>query len=548
MTAYTFSQLIDFTRTTSATYVNASGLITTTPASVNLLLYTQEFNSASWALGSGVSVVANDQIAPDGTSTADTITFTTGGGAQYVRAYPTMSVGVVYTVSIYARRVSGTPNFVFDIGNGAAVSGTQTLTGSWQRFSYTFTFSGANQWIDLEASTGGSIAFWGAQLELDSAASTYTKNVGGFFPPRFDYNPVTLAPLGLLVEEQRANFLRYSSEFDNVVWNNASPAIPTITTNTTVAPDGTTTADTLTASTGGTASQSRQNATSTGTTGNFTGSVYLKAGTSTRSRMIVVDTTSGFTVVGDFAIAWSGGVASVQSTTLGTASVTAAGNGWYRCVLTANVPSAGASVAIAVYPDILVGTNSVVAWGAQLEAGSFPTSYIPTVASTVTRTADQANIAAPMFAPWYNQPEGTFVAQFDYSGGTSANNPSGRFVLAASNASPNNLHAIYNRFGVAQSGLTSDGGATQAVPGAGTSLAVNTVANTAYAYKTNDFGFSYNGGAAVVDTSGTVPTNLVILGIGGSGYSTPAFINGHLRSINYYPLRLTNAQLQGLTT
>jgi hypothetical protein len=194
------------------------------------------------------------------------------------------------------------------------------------------------------------------------------------------------------------------------------------------------------------------------------------------------------------------------------------------------------------------GTEAVLLWGAQLEAGAFATSYIPTIASTVTRSADVATITGSLFSQWYNQSEGSLIAQFDYSGGTSASNPSGRFVLATSNATANNLHAIYNRASVAQSGLTSDGGVTQAAPGSGASLDANTVANAAYAYKVNDFAFAYNGGAAATDTSGTVPTNLTVLGIGGSGYAAPAFLNGHIRSIRYVPVRAADFQLQQVTT
>ena len=95
--------------------------------------------------------------------------------------------------------------------------------------------------------------------------------------------------------------------------------------------------------------------------------------------------------------------------------VTNAGNGWWRIVMTAtsgitsgNYNRGFMLVSMAVRRPLA----TTLFWGAQLEAGSFATSYIPTVASQVTRAADQASIVAPNFAPWYNQSEGTLVAEF----------------------------------------------------------------------------------------------------------------------------------------
>jgi hypothetical protein len=350
---------------------------------------------------------------------------------------------------------------------------------------------------------------------------------------------VTLAPRGLLIEEQRTNVALQSNDFTvGAIWQ-ATVSGTSTRTNGSTALGFTQGVITATSVNGGV----RPQIGSLLSGRVYTLSFYIQS-TATALTLLFENSTATFGAPHVVVINPSNGTAGAL-TGVTSVSITPYGSGYVYSLTTA--PAGGLLLVNAEWR--IPNNGEVINLGRpQFEAGAFATSYIPTVASTVTRTADTANIAAPMFAPWYNQPEGTFVAQFDYSGGTSADSPSGRFVLAASNASPNNLHAIYNRFGVAQSGLTSDGGATQAVPGAGTSLAVNTVANAAYAYKTNDFGFSYNSSAAVVDTSGTVPTNLVILGIGGSGYSTPAFINGHIRSINYYPLRLTNAQLQGLTT
>lgn len=358
--------------------------------------------------------------------------------------------------------------------------------------------------------------------------------------PRLDYDPVTLAPKGLLIEEQRTNLLRWSEGFDNASWANASPNVPAVVPNTTVAPDGTTTADTLTAATGGTASQARQNSGVTGATGNFTASVYLKGGTSTRTRILLADTTTVFTSVGDFQITWSAGVATIHSTTSGTASITYVGGGWYRCALTANVPSANAAAALAIYPDSLSGTGTVVAWGAQLEVGAFGTSYIPTAGSQATRAADQASIVSPNFSSWYNQNEGTFVVE---AVSTVNIDTFVRAVVSASDASLSNRITafLYNgKWG----GSVRIGGVDQCDLQQAASYGAGVVGKIAFAYKADDFACSVNGNAALSDLTGALPTvdRLYI----GSLTNTNS-LNGHIRAIRYYPSRLPNAQLQALT-
>jgi hypothetical protein len=582
MTGYTFNQLFDFTRTTSGTFVGSNGILQTTPASVNLLTFTQEFDNGAWSKNNA-SITANAAIAPDGTATADKLieaaTTSVHNAGQSIT-----TAAVPYTFSCYIKAAERTFALLYHTQTNAAVSinlttgatGTPTgistptassvvaLGNGWYRLSMTVTATAASNFFGIYPMTSltGSISYagdgtsgifvWGAQLELGSTATTYARNNGGLFPPRFDYDPVTFAPRGILIEEQRVNLATYSNTFSDASWTAIS--VKDLIANSTVSPDGGVNASTLTDSSavafqgmGKTATVANDNAT-------YTASIYVRKTTGGTSATFGVNLqlTGGTIVTAQPRL-------NTDTGTLinGTGTVQNAGAYWRLTTTVTNNTTGNTTLALAVYSataaynsgtDSAAATGSAIIYGAQLEAGAFATSYIPTVASQVTRTADVCTISAPMFAPWYNQPAGTFVAQFDYSGGTSADNPSGRFVTAASNATPNNLHAIYNRTSVAQSGLTSDGGVTQAAPGAGTSLGANAVASAAYAYSQNDFAFSYGGSAAATDASGTVPVNLTILGIGGSGYATPAFINGHIRRITYYPFRASNNQLQALST
>jgi hypothetical protein len=177
--------------------------------------------------------------------------------------------------------------------------------------------------------------------------------------------------------------------------------------------------------------------------------------------------------------------------------------------------------------------NGLLIWGAQLEAGAFATTYIPTIASTVTRSADVATITGSLFSQWYGQPQGTFVMN-----ATPVNN--GCYALAATDGTANE-EIILRYASTGSAAVVRDGGTIQANFGTGVLTGKN-----ALAYNTNDFASSTNGGAAATDTSGTVPTNnQVSLG---RAFDGSLNINGHIRSIDYYPVRAADFQLQALTT
>ena len=553
MTAYSFSQLIDFTRTSSATFVGSNGLIQTTPQSRNLLLWTQDFDNAYWVKGNA-TVAANSTVAPDGTPTADTLTVTNTTVPSTYRNLPTTAAA--HTFSAYIKQgntafseielvdegtVANRVRLTYATGVLSVVAGSPTGTATnvgngWWRVTITYTFpaAGNDTVVIYPGTTTGVIGnfcfIWGAQLEQASTASDYTRNVGGLFPPRFDYDPVTLAPRGILIEEQRVNVVLYSEQFDNAAWSKANA---TITANATTSPDGTANADKLveTATTG-----LHYAADTNNRTGTFTMSAYIKAAERTSAAFGLASNSSG--------VVFNLSNGTVTSTGVGWSNsvITPAGNGWYRCSATTTLAADWIYISPNTANSYLgVSGSGIFIWGAQIEAGAFATSYIPTVASQVTRTADQASIVAPMFAPWYNQSEGTFVASFDMAGGSAALS-SNRAVLSAREGATSS-HNIYNGSGQV-TGWTVLSGADQAFLTTG-AVAADTVTSIAYAYKANDFAASRNGGTAVTDTSGTLPTPTV-LGIGGNTAGS-LFLSGHIRNIRFYPVRLSDLQLQALT-
>jgi hypothetical protein len=197
----------------------------------------------------------------------------------------------------------------------------------------------------------------------------------------------------LLLEPQRTNLCIRSEEFDT--WTSAGASGTTVTANAIAAPDGTTTADLLTA--GSTTARRERSVTFTGD-GEKCVAVYLKAGTSARSSLAIHDTTASVNRV-VIRVDWAGTLPSV-AVSAGTGTVyptEALANGWYRVLFSAAGVVAAQSNVIRVFPDALNGTGTVYAWGAQAENAVVPSSYIKTEATTVTRSAD--SLYFPFTAP-----------------------------------------------------------------------------------------------------------------------------------------------------
>lgn len=377
-----------------------------------------------------------------------------------------------------------------------------------------------------------------------TSAATYVNSAGNIVSapagtPRFDHDPVTLQPRGLLIEEQRTNLLTYSEDWTNAAWNKTNI---TVTAAATTSPDGTADAQKLEATATAATSVITPTATVAATSATF--SVYVKQGTgaTTANTFTLRNDTSATNLIRG-TLDYSTGVFTYITGSTGVI-VTNAGNGWWRIVMTATSGITSGNT-IRGYVGFDGGPqtagNHLFAWGAQLEAGSFATSYIPTVASQVTRAADQASIVAPNFAPWYNQSEGTFVVEAD-----STINPTVLSVFraaAVSDGTSGNAVSLFT-YNAKWGGSVTVGGANQCDLLQSGSYTANVPAKVAMAYKANDFAVSVNGLTALTDASGSIPA-VDRLSIGSINNVGP--LNGHIRRIAYYPSRLSNAQLQTLS-
>ncbi len=365
--------------------------------------------------------------------------------------------------------------------------------------------------------------------------------------PRFDHNPTTGESLGLLIEESRTNQVAYSNSGSGLGdapyygnWN-SSP----YTDNFAVAPDGTTTAWKMTPTSPSASKVKRINVTAGNT---YTFSVWLKKDPS-------VSVSDGIWDYLKYLITWSQNGSTVTSATIeqlvsGSTTSAELTTEWRRFSVSYTAPANVTSMEFGL-SNSNSGTGdpgySVFVWGAQLEEGAFPTSYIPTNGSTVTRGADNAKITGTNFTDFYNQNEGTFFIDSGIAQGSSYLGYLGSGTSSASDGGPsNNFNTIMSDNDNSDVILNIwDNSAEQAtIPFAYPASGNIKVAGV---YKTNDFAISMNGSAVSSDSIGSIDTNQDQFWIGRRPYTANGYLNNSIKKISYYNKRLPDAQLQGLT-
>jgi hypothetical protein len=402
------------------------------------------------------------------------------------------------------------------------------------------------------ASTG---TFVGSNGLIQNAASNAA---------RFDHNPTTGESLGLLVEEARTNLVTYSEQFDDAAWSKSGA---TITANEIAAPNGATTADKIVPSASSGRHVTNQNFTSSANVA-YTLTCFAKAA---EYSYLVLSTIDGSNSNGlGYIFDLSTGVASVLTVGTGFTGVTATTvrlpNGWYRCSLnwtngtTGNIagsfiigtsPSNNPAIDFVYRTSSYTGdgTSGVYIWGAQLEAGSFPTSYIPTVASTVTRAADVASITGANFSSWHNQTAGTLFVNGVYIGDNNNSGDVGFLAVLDTTSNDQNfaprpqLRGSNNTLRTWWNG--SDG---STVP-----VQLTTALGSAARNVTHKIAAAFGGGTAGAAANGNISSTTYTasifvpsrLKIGGQGaaYVTTCTIY----RLTYYPVRLPDAQLIALT-
>jgi hypothetical protein len=572
---------ITFARASTATYYGTQ----TAKAEENLLLRSQEFDNAAWTKTNS-TVTANSTTAPDGTSTAEKVassvttttavrvnqaSFSTASGSSYVLSVFAKKDDINFVVLLDATTNKGkyfnldTGAVGLDEGGAPAASSITSFGNGWYRCSITVTasttlgariyLSSTDGTLSYAATSGQGIFLWGAQLEQRSAVTAYTPTttqpITNYIPvlqtaaagvARFEHNPITGESLGLLIEEQRSNLLVRSEEFDNAAWTKLRSSI---VANTVVAPDGALTGDKLVENSTNASHLVFQSLSGTTIGTSYTYSFYAKKA----ERTFVQIYTSSPDVSTDPFVNFdlTNGTATVSGTV--TAFITPVGNGWYRCGVTVVAAAGGLTIAITLATSSSFGRNGsyqgdgysgIYIWGVQLEAGAFPTSYIPTVASQVTRSADAASMTGANFSSWYRADEGTLFSQAS-SAFIPASTAYGIATVrsTAANAIGIGLQADTN----ASASIIRSGDVAQAIFGAPT--ANNQTYKMGLAYATNNAAFSLGGAAVQTDATVVLPV-VDALYIGQVRQGTIAGTE-HIQRIAFYPKRIANEQLQALT-
>jgi len=213
---------------------------------------------------------------------------------------------------------------------------------------------------------------------------------------------------------------------------------------------------------------------------------------------------------------------------------------WQRFDLPVDTSETGGSNFYAVDFRGSSTLTEVYIWGAQLEAGSFPTSYIKSNSgSTTTRSADVASIPVADFG--YNQSAGTLFVEYIGTKDTFA----GIAALQVDASSVTDRISLLQTSATSIESVVSNNNTTQSQQFESSAVA-GQISKTAIAFETNRADSSFDGSVEATDTSVIVPDEIGVLRI--AGYGSGNELNSHIKSIKYYPRALTSTQIQEITS
>jgi hypothetical protein len=362
-----------------------------------------------------------------------------------------------------------------------------------------------------------------SRISLTRALNTATRvNPSGFIEtiaantPRFNYNPTTLQPQGLLIEETRSNLFLQSSGFSTGSWTR--PGV-TVTPDAVISPDGGINASKIIPTAVSGLHYLRQNVAVS--SGNHTVSFFAQAGEYSAAWA----TMDGGSNQGFFNLTGNG-----TASTTGPLNVTIVKRGsYYFCTVTQNRAAGTAPVFIGVANPAgnLTftgdGTSGIYVWGAQFESGSFATSHIPTTTTALTRNADVATITGSDFTGFWNSVQGGTSVQ-----ATPSTVSGFRPLVQFDDGTANEIIALRGNTTNPELYIV-DGGTPQAQLDAGT-IAANTAYSLTGWWATDDCKARQDAGAVVTDTTATIPT-VTQMRIGSDGTN---YLNGTIATIDYY--------------
>jgi hypothetical protein len=570
-----------FTRSSNGTRINSAGLVEVCPW--NMAGYSEDFSNAYWTKNNIPVMAYNVATAPNGTMTADSIKSDSSSVYQSVSATTiTVAANSTVTLSIYIKKETSKTYFtgsylyftggttkltyvLFDEVNGtinilapdqvSMVTSVESV-GDWWRFIVTGTDTGSNTNLDfafygtlsqngtsLSPGIGSARTIWGAQLNIGSTAKPYFPTTDRLNVPRLTYQNGGGGCPSLLLEKQSTNVVLNSEDFSNASWLTSNV---TLTANQTTSPDGTQNADSLIPNTTNTTiHRIFESAINSIATASY--SIFVKPNGYYRVALRECETTGssiGFDLLNETII-----------TTYSTGGCTASGgkienmgNGWYRISGIFSFASA-TSQRLGLYvvssswtsgdPESVSwagnGTSGVYLYGAQMEASSYPTSYIPTTSSSATRVADACSKTG--ISSLIGQTEGTMFVQVTakYKNADIASINTGTtnaiYIVKTSN---NYYRATIYAGGVAVVTITQG-------------AVIETSAKIAVVYKSGSTSLFVNGSKIGANTTTYTFTTAL-----NSFYLQPNYLVGfetnEVQQSCLFPTALTDAECQALTT
>jgi hypothetical protein len=566
---------LTFTRASDATFINSSGLVQW--ADANHVQNSTMLNNTGtrWTQAtSGGTVTING----DGT-----VRFNgTGGRATWLQSVGSLASGLPMTFSFRVTSFTNTNLRTTDLFNaGTGFTGqsyfytdttgtTHTLTAFESlpksgtngvgTYSVTATTNATSANIifgsDCNGVGGrsGDVTITEPQLQYGTVVPrrVYVPNssiiAAKWDSARFDHDPTTLAPRGLLIEGQAVNVALNSDVMRGTGWAVTNLVTPSNAAGVTDPANGTNSTNYIANGTTGYHFSGVVSTTTGASTTAVTWSCWVRANGYTK--VLMAEGNSGRGAV-SFDIDPNNTTPPAPTVVGGagspTGTITRYPNNWYRIAMRVGVASSTAyQWNVIGYPTGATlnnfgaqytgdSTNGIYVWGAMLEDGSGASSYIPTGASQGTRNADNCELL-DLTTMGFNANTGTIYTDV----GVRRNTGSQRNYTFLPASGSNNQ--IFEGSGIALNVYTSGSFVAQI----GTSgLSASKIAA---AYAPSDYAVSVNGGTVATVTAGTVPTSLTKLTIGGSIVNATAYANGCIRVFKYWPTRLPNAQLQSLTT
>ena len=337
--------------------------------------------------------------------------------------------------------------------------------------------------------------------------------------PRFDFNPISLACRGLLVEETRQNILFPSNDFANVAWTPTEASVVSVAN----------------ADPAGNANSQKLVDTAVSSVHRIGISMSVVPNTYTISLYAKAAEISCFTLIrsGSGLASARFNLATMTATNISGATaltMTTEKNGWVRCTMTW-------TSAVTITRTLFIqlekpagtatyvgnGTDGLFLYGMQREIGTSATSYIPTTTAAVTRNADVATITGTNLSSFWQASKGGVLVRAR-PGTVSGTRPWVQF----DDGTADNLIAIRGNTTNPELYIV-DSTTPQAQIDAGTIAANTDYAMTAW-WNTDDCKARLNNGAVFSDTSATIPTvDQMRIGSDGTNY-----LNGHIASIGYY--------------